>query len=497
LVTDVKGVNSAKFYAIIRLLRPFKSKEEIMSVSALDQTEVSSSPIAECVSSVRHAFAAGRTRDFSWRVEQLNQIVKMTEQQQDKIALALKTDLNKGTMESWISEIGFVISDAKHTIKKLKKWMKPRKVSTPIGAQPGKSFQLPEPLGTVLIIGAWNYPFQLVMAPVIAAIAAGNSVIMKPSELSVNTSKLLAEIVPMYLDNDVIKVIEGAVTETTELLKQQFDHIFYTGGETVGKIVMRAAAEHLTPVTLELGGKSPCIVESSADIDVTAARIVWSKWMNAGQTCVAPDYVLVEKSLADKLTTAIANKLKDFYGDNVEGSDDYGRIVSKRHCARLASYLENQNIVLGGKVDADNRYIEPTVVLDPAIDSPLMQEEIFGPILPIITLDNIQQAIPFVNHRAKPLALYAYTKNAEFEQQILSQTSAGNVCINDGFMFMTNSNLPFGGVGNSGMGSYHGQAGFDNLSHLKTVMKRSFMFDLDLRYPPFSSKKLNLIKKIL
>jgi aldehyde dehydrogenase (NAD+) len=481
----------------MELLRPQISKEEVMSVSQLNQVEMPLSSIAESVTATRDTFSAGRTRDYSWRVEQLNQIIKMTEENQEKIALALKADLNKGTMESWISEIGFVISDAQHTIKKLKKWMKPRKVSTPIGAQPGKSFQLPEPLGTVLIIGAWNYPFQLVIAPVIAAIAAGNCVVMKPSELSVNSSKLLAEIVPKYLDNDAIKIIEGAVTETTELLKQQFDHIFYTGGETVGKIVMRAAAEHLTPVTLELGGKSPCIVESSADIDVTAARIVWSKWMNAGQTCVAPDYVLVEKSLADKLTNAIAKKLKDFYGDDIVNSDDYGRIVSKRHCTRLASYLENQNVVIGGKVDTDNQYIEPTVVLDPALDSPLMQEEIFGPILPIVTLDDIQQAIPFVNQRAKPLALYAYTKNSNFEQQVLSQTSAGNVCINDGFMFMTNSNLPFGGVGNSGMGSYHGQAGFDNLSHLKTVMKRSFMFDLDLRYPPFTSTKLKLIKKIL
>jgi aldehyde dehydrogenase (NAD+) len=468
-----------------------------MSANEGNRTVVSSKSIADSVALVRDTFASGRTKDYEWRVEQLKQIIKMAEEQQEKIALALKTDLNKGTMESWMSEIGFTIGDAKHTIKQLKKWMKPRKVSTPIAAQPGQSYQLPEPLGTVLVIGAWNYPFQLVLAPVIAAISAGNTVIMKPSELSNNTSKLLAEIVPQYLDNDAIKVVEGAVEETTVLLAQKFDHIFYTGGEVVGKIVMRAAAEFLTPVTLELGGKSPCIVESSADIDVTAARITWSKWMNAGQTCVAPDYVLVEKSLADALVTAISKKLKAFYGDDAQISDDYGRIVSRRHCERLASYLDKQNVVLGGKVDIDAHYIEPTLVLDPATESPLMQEEIFGPILPIITVDDIQQAIPFVNQRAKPLALYVYTKNAGFEQQVLSQTSAGNVCINDGFMFMSNPNLPFGGVGNSGMGSYHGQAGFDNVSHLKTVMKRSFMFDLDLRYPPFTSTKLKLMKKIL
>lgn len=468
-----------------------------MSANAIDHSTSLGHPIAELVSSVSATFNSGRTKSYQWRVEQLNQIIKMTEEQQGKIADALKADLNKGTAESWTSEIGFTIGDAKHTIKHLKHWMKPRKVSTPIAAQPGKSFQLPEPLGTVLVIGAWNYPFQLVLAPVIAAIAAGNAVIMKPSELSSHTSKCLAEIVPQYLDNVAIKVVEGAVDETTELLAQKFDHIFYTGGEVVGKIVMRAASEYLTPVTLELGGKSPCIVESSADINVTAARIVWSKWMNAGQTCVAPDYVLVEKSLSEQLVAAIKVKLKEFYGDDARNSEDYGRIVSLRHCTRLASYLDNQNIILGGNVDLDSQYIEPTVVLDPSLQSPLMQEEIFGPILPIFTLDDIQQAIPFVNQRTKPLALYVYTKNDEFEQQILSQTSAGNVCINDGFMFMANPNLPFGGVGNSGMGSYHGQAGFDNLSHLKTVMKRRFMFDLDVRYPPFNNFKLSILKKLL
>ena len=453
--------------------------------------------IAPKVQQIRDTYASGRTRDYNWRVKQLNQIKKMTLEQQDKILEALKLDLNKGTMESWTSEVGFVVSDVEHTIKHLKKWMKPRKVSTPIAAQPGKSYQLPEPLGTVLVIGAWNYPFQLVLAPVIAAVAAGNCAVMKPSELAENTSRVLAEIVPQYLDNDAFAVIEGAVAETSELLKQHFDHILYTGGETVGKIVMRAAAEYLTPVTLELGGKSPCIVHDSADFDVTAARIVWSKWMNSGQTCVAPDYVLVEKKDVDKLVSAIKKKLADFYGDDAASSADYGRIINDRHFARLVSYLDNQNVVHGGKTDPASKFIEPTMVLEPELDSPLMQEEIFGPILPIVTVDKIEQAVPFVNQRPKPLALYVYTKNEQFEQNVLTQTSAGNVCVNDGFMFMVNSNLPFGGVGNSGMGSYHGQSGFDTFSHLKTVMKRSFMFDLDLRYPPFTDKKFNLLKKIL
>lgn len=467
------------------------------SDSGVSQCDDKIGAIAGKVQTIRNTFATGKTKDYQWRVQQLQQIKKMTLEQQDKILAAMKLDLNKGTQESWLSEIGSVVSEADHSLKHLKKWMKPRKVSTPLVAQPAKSYMLPEPLGTVLVIGAWNYPLLLVMAPVIAAVSAGNCAVIKPSELASNVSQLIAEMVPQYLDNDAFAVVEGAVEETSELLKQKFDHIIYTGGEAVGKIVMRAAADHLTPVTLELGGKSPCIVDNTANIDVTAARIVWSKWMNAGQTCVAPDYVLIEKSLAAKLIEAIKAKLTEFYGSDIASNDDYGRIINERHCMRLASYLEGQNIVHGGQVKVEDKYIEPTIVLDPALDSKLMQEEIFGPILPIISLDNVSTAIPFVNQRAKPLALYAYTKSDAYEQQILHDTSAGMVCINDGFMFAANANLPFGGVGNSGMGAYHGKIGFDNFSHLKTVMKRSFLFDLDLRYPPFNSKKLGLIKRIL
>jgi aldehyde dehydrogenase (NAD+) len=455
------------------------------------------SRIASDVQNIHDYFSSGLTKSYEWRVEQLQQLKKMTIEQEDKILAALKSDLNKGTMESWSSEVGFIIGDIDHTIKHLKKWMKARSVSTPIVAQPGKSYSLPEPLGTVLIIGAWNYPFQLVLAPLVAAIAAGNCAVLKPSELSVHTSSFLAEFIPEYLDKKAFSVVEGAVDETTELLKQRFDHIMYTGGEAVGKIVMRAASQYLTPVTLELGGKSPCIVDNTANIEVTAARIVWSKWMNAGQTCVAPDYVLVEKDQADKLVAAIKGKITEFYGSNIQQSDDYGRIVNERHFARLASYLEGQNVVCGGEQDASSKYLAPTIVLDPELSSPLMQEEIFGPILPIITVENISQAIPFVNQRSKPLALYLYSNDSAFEQRVLESTSAGNVCINDGFMFMVNPELPFGGVGNSGMGSYHGQTGFDTFSHLKTVMKRSFMFDVPLRYPPFTATKFKWLKKLL
>jgi aldehyde dehydrogenase (NAD+) len=453
--------------------------------------------IAPKIQLIKNTFASGKTKPLPWRIEQLTQIRKMVVEQQDKIFVAMQQDLGRCNMESWTAELGGVISEVDHSLKHLKKWVKPQKVPTPIIAQPGKSYMLPEPLGTILIIGAWNYPLLLVFSPLISAISAGNSAIIKPSELSANVSKLLVELVAQYLDNDAFAVVEGAVDETTELLKHQFDHIIYTGGEVVGKIVMRAAAEFLTPVTLELGGKSPCIVDSSTDLDVTAARIVWSKWMNAGQTCVAPDYVLVEESFAAPLIDAIKHKLTEFYSADASSSKDYGRIVSERHLTRIISYLDGQEVVHGGKHDVANKYIEPTIVLNPAHDSLLMQQEIFGPILPIVTVKNISESIPFVNKRAKPLALYIFSKNKDFEQQVLTATSAGMVCINDGFMFAANPNLPFGGVGSSGTGAYHGKIGFDNFSHLKTVMKRSFWFDVPLRYPPFTDKKFKLLKKLI
>ncbi|MFT5840385.1 MAG: aldehyde dehydrogenase (NAD+) [Flavobacteriales bacterium] len=453
--------------------------------------------IAPKIKSIKNTFASGKTKPLAWRIEQLRQIRKMVVDQQDRIFAAMQEDLGRCDMESWTAELGGVISEVDHSLKHLKKWVKARKVPTPIIAQPGKSYMLPEPLGTILIIGAWNYPLLLVLSPLISAVSAGNNALIKPSELSANVSTLLAELVAKYLDPDAFAVVEGAVDETTELLKHQFDHIIYTGGEVVGKIVMRAAAEFLTPVTLELGGKSPCIVDSSTDLEVTAARIVWSKWMNAGQTCVAPDYVLVEESFAAPLIDAIKGKLTEFYSANAANSKDYGRIVSERHLARIISYLDGQDVVYGGKHDVADKYIEPTIVLNPPHDSSLMQEEIFGPILPIVTVKNIGQSIPFVNERAKPLALYLFSKNKDFEQQVLTSTSAGMVCINDGFMFAANPNLPFGGVGSSGTGAYHGKIGFDNFSHLKTVMKRSFWFDVPLRYPPFTDKKFKLLKKLV
>lgn len=466
-------------------------------------SNISNAPINQALSWIDETFsrlqathANGTTRSFEWRSQQLKQIAKMVSEHQQDIQDALLADLGKCEMEAFISEIGYIQAEVKHTLKHLKKWMKPRKVSTPMLAQPGTSYLHPEPVGTVLIIGAWNYPFQLVVAPLIAAISAGNCAILKPSELSVKTSELLAKLVPQYLDNNAFAVVEGAKEESTRLLSLPFDHSFYTGGEVVGKIVMRAAAEHLTPVTLELGGKSPCIVDTNTNLTVTAARIVWGKWMNAGQTCVAPDYVLVEKGQEQALISAIKTQLNKQYGADVKASDDYGRIVNQRHYARLMSYLDGQTIVHGGNSHAETRYIEPTLVLDPKLDSPIMQEEIFGPLLPIIPVDNIQAAIKFVNQRAKPLALYVFSNDKATQTKVVEKTSAGSVCVNDGMMFMLNPELPFGGVGHSGMGSYHGKFGFDTFSHTKSVMRRSFWFDLDVRYAPFNKTKLSLLKKL-
>ena len=446
---------------------------------------------------LKQHFVSGVTRSLDWRRQQLKSLQSLLESEERVLLDALQADLGKGDYEGWVTEIGFVKGEIGLALKKLDKWAAPRKVGTPMVAQPAKSFLLPEPLGTVLIIGAWNYPVQLVLGPLVAAIAAGNCAVIKPSELAAKTSSLLATLLPKYLDKDAFAVVEGAVEETTALLKQEFDHIMYTGGEGVAKIVMRAAAEHLTPVTLELGGKSPCIVDSNMNLKTVASRIIWGKWSNSGQTCVAPDYVIVEKKNRDALVAAIKARLQEFYGDEPSKSKDYGRIINARHHARLVSYLDDQTVAFGGDYDTETRYFSPTVLLDPSLDSPVMQEEVFGPILPIISVDNMDAAIDIVNARSKPLALYVYTKDKDYEKKVLLNTSAGSVAVNDAMMFMANPKLPFGGVGNSGMGSYHGQFGFDTFSHLKAVMKRGMLLDPNLRYPPFTDGKLSIMKKML
>ncbi len=453
--------------------------------------------IPAIVHRLRHTFDSGKTRPIEWRVGQLGEVQRALREHESDFAEALRKDLGKSRFEATLAETGWVLAEAKYAIKHLKGWMAPTRVSTPMMTQPGRSSIQPEPKGVALIIAPWNYPLSMVMCPLVGAVAAGNCVVMKPSEISSHTSAALAAILPRYLDPDAFAVVEGAIPETTELLEQRFDHILYTGNEHVGRIVMTAAAKHLTPVTLELGGKSPCLIDRSADIEVAATRVAWGKFINAGQTCVAPDHVLVHREVAQQFIDTLTRKVKEFYGDDPEQSPDYCRIASERHARRFEELLKGHKIHLGGRVDVAKRFVEPTIVLDPPVDSPLMTDEIFGPILPIITVDEMHHAIKFVADRPKPLALYVFTKSKALEEAVLSKLSAGSVCINDAVIFMASPELPFGGVGNSGMGRYTGWYGFETFSHMKPVMKRSFRFDAPLRYPPYTERKAKLLKMMM
>ncbi len=453
-------------------------------------------PITATLARLRQTFDSGKTRPIEWRLQQLAEIDRMLRDHETDFAEALKADLGKCRFEADLTETSFVQAEARYARKHLADWIRPQRVRTPLMAQPGKSYIQPEPKGVVLIIAPWNYPMSMVMAPLVGAVAAGNCAIMKPSEITSNTSAALARILPRYLDNEAFAVVEGGIPETTELLEQPFDHILYTGNERVARVVMAAAAKHLTPVTLELGGKSPCLIDKSADIEVAASRIAWGKFINAGQTCVAPDHVLVHREVATKFIETLSAKIREFYGEDPAQSPDYCRIASERHAERFVKLLEGQKIHTGGRVDVKNRYVDPTIVLDPAPDSALMQEEIFGPVLPVITVDEMHHAVKFVADRPKPLALYLFSRSPTLEDVVLSKLSAGSVCINDAVLFMVSPELPFGGVGNSGMGRYTGWYGFETFSHMKPVMKRSFRFDAPMRYPPYTEKKARLLKMV-
>jgi aldehyde dehydrogenase (NAD+) len=445
---------------------------------------------------LRASFEAGRTRPLEWRRAQLAAIERMLEDREADFAEALRLDLNKSRYESFLSETSFVIEEAKFAHRHLARWMRGSRVRTPMMAQPGRSRIVPEPKGVVLIIAPWNYPLSMVLAPLVGALAAGNAAIVKPSEISRHTSAALARILPRYMDPEAVAVIEGGVAETTELLEQRFDHILYTGNERVARIVMAAAARHLTPVTLELGGKSPCLVAGDANLDVAAARIVWGKFLNAGQTCVAPDHVLVERRAAAPLLAALVRRIREFYGEDAAASPDYGRIATERHAARFERLLAGQRIHYGGRVDVAQRYVEPTIVLDPSPDSALMQEEIFGPVLPVIAVDDMDAAMRLVAARPKPLALYVFTHDEALAEAVRDSLSAGTVCINDAVIFMVSPELPFGGVGASGMGRYSGWYGFETFSHMKPVMTRSLRFDPPIRYPPYNDTKARLLKLV-
>src|SRR6056297_2621515 len=456
--------------------------------------------IPEIVNELRDGFRNGALRDIESRRSQLRQLRAMLAEQEGRLIDALVADVGKPRIEAYSTEIAFTLNEIDHTLKHLDAWTKPSKVKVPLTFKPGRASLRPEPLGTVCIIAPWNYPVQLLFAPLVPALAAGNTAVLKPSEVTPSVSALVDEIVPQYFSSSNVAVVTGAVDETTVLLEQRFDHIFYTGNGKVGRIVMRAAAEHLTPVTLELGGKSPAIVAADANIEVAARRIAWAKFLNAGQTCVAPDYVLVEESVEDELLTALAAAVTKFYGDDPRQSSDYARIVNERHHDRLTALLDAggfEATVTGGTGDRESRYLAPTVLAGVKPDAAVMDDEIFGPILPVLPVGDIDEAIRMVNDRDKPLALYAFGSSDAVLEHVVANTSAGGVTVNHAIMHLAVPDLPFGGVGQSGMGAYHGKAGFDVFTHHKPVLEKPLRPDPALMYSPFTNLKKKLLKKFL
>ncbi len=452
------------------------------------------------ITRLRTTFATGRTRPVEWRRHQLKALDRLLRESEGDLLGALEADLGKSATEAYLTEIGFVRAEIAETLRHLGSWLRPERVRVPIKQRPGKARIHRDPLGTVLIIGPWNYPVQLVLAPLVGAIAGGNTAAIKPSEVAGHTSAALARLIPQYLDPDAFVIVEGAVPETTALLEQRWDHIFYTGNGTVGRVVMAAAARHLTPVTLELGGKSPAIVDASADLDVAARRLVWGKFVNAGQTCVAPDYVLVDRRVEDPLLAWMRETIHDFYGSNPRESGDYGRIVNERHfdrVIRLADGGGTGDLVTGGERDRADRFIAPTLYRGTDASAPIMQEEIFGPLLPTLPVDDLDEAIAFVTARDKPLALYLFAKQEQAKQRVLAETTSGGVCLNATLFHIAVPDLPFGGVGESGTGAYHGRATFETFTHRKSVLDRPTSPDPSIAYPPYRGLKAKLLRKLL
>lgn len=436
----------------------------------------------------------GRSKDIEFRKNQLRHLKNIIKQNEALLCEAIYLDINKSTFETYLTEFAFIYQEINYALKYINKWSKPKKVRTGIANFPGKSFILPEPYGTALIIGPWNYPYQLILSPLVAALAAGNTCIIKPSELTKHCSSVLAKIINENFDPSYLYVAEGGIEITQALLSHRFDKIFFTGSEAVGKIVAKAAAEYLTPVTLELGGKSPCIVFSDTDIKLTAKRIVWGKYLNAGQTCIAPDYLLVENSIYQPLLEELKNQINAISNANLSQSDNYVKIINERNVQRLRKLIDPQKIYVGGKILETENYIERTILKDVNFSDEIMKEEIFGPILPVIAFTDIEWILDEIKRRPRPLSLYLFGKNEAIQSRILREISFGGGCINDVMVHISNNRLPFGGVGESGMGSYHGEAGFKAFSHYKSILKKTFCLELPLRYPPYTKLKYKIIR---
>lgn len=451
---------------------------------------------AGVLAKVRTVFSTGRTRSIQWREQQLRAIERMCEEREAEISEALISDLGRSAFEAWLGDIISTKAEAVFARKHLRKWIKPRRQSLPLAQMPGRAWVQYDPIGVVLVIGPWNYPFFLCMSPVVAAVAAGNAVVIKPSELAPATSELIARLVPQYLDTEAVRVVEGAADVTQDLLSQGFDHALFTGGTEIGRKIMAAAAPTLTPVTLELGGKSPVLVLPDADLDVTARRIAWTKLLNSGQTCIAPDYILADRSIARELTDKIVATIAKFRADQPDPSL---RIVNERQFDRLVSLLSTTSgtIVTGGGSDRAKLSLEPTVIVDPAPDDPVMSDEIFGPILPIITVGSTDEAVAFVNARPKPLALYVFTASQDVGRELVDRMPSGGAVINHIAMHCLVPQLPFGGIGASGMGAYHGQWGFEALSHRRAVLSKPAKPDPGLLYPPYTDRAMKILRRLL
>ncbi len=433
----------------------------------------------------RSFFRSGKTRPLSFRLEQLRILKKVIEKSEDKIYQAIKKDFQKPEIESFFSETSLVIDEIDYAAGRLHKWMKPRGVHTPLLHFPGRSFIIPEPYGLSLIIGPWNYPFQLTMAPVIGAMAAGNCVLIKPSSVTIHTSQLMADLIAENFDPAYLDVIQISGARSQKLLLQKFDFIFYTGSAPVGRIIMEAAAKHLTPVVLELGGKSPCIADADIDIAKTARSIIWGKFFNDGQTCIAPDYILVNRKIKNKLTAEMKKALMKFYGNDPLNSPDLAKIINRQEYERLCRYLREGDIAAGGKRDPSSLRISPTLLDNVKIKGAVMREEIFGPVLPVLQYNKIEEAVDMINSMQKPLAMYLFTRDKKIQRRVLSETSSGGLCINDTLVHFASTSLPFGGVGESGMGKYHGRMSFEAFSHMKSVFRKNFLVEIALRYPPY------------
>lgn len=453
--------------------------------------------MSEYVQKTALFFASNVTKSYQFRVEQLCKLRDAVCAYERRISDALYKDLHKAPMESYLTEIGMVRQEIRFLLKHLKKWMKPQRVHTPLSHFFASSKIYYEPYGTVLIMSPWNYPVNLTLVPLAGAIAAGNCAVVKSSAYSIETSKVIADLIAETFDPAYITVVTGGREENTELLAQRFDYIFFTGGIEVGKLVMQAAAKNLTPVTLELGGKSPCIVDRSANINKAARRIIFGKLLNGGQTCVAPDYVLIHDEVKQAFIEQCKVILKEFLPTPAYASCTMPRIINDKHFERLVHLAEGERTVLGGEVNAHERFIPLTLLDDITFESPIMQEEIFGPLLPLITFTDLQWAVNQICAHPKPLALYLFTQDAEVTRKVLSEVSFGGGCINDTIMHLASPFLPFGGIGASGMGNYHGKYSFYTFSHQKSVIKKSLLIDMPVRYHPYSEKCFSFIKKFL